>query len=254
MPNPQNQKWEDMAWFEQVDLLRKLSLFPAITVMVFIRRRIGFRLLNPTWLIVLTFIMVVFTAFLPDSVNESFGFGTLLRIYALAMLGLGLFQRWQRWKELCSGKRWHTYSPGISYLEMLPLPPFLKFQRRVNRFLDPAAVAIIGFIIGVAFSHGLGVWIMFSAFFLYVYEQTLHEKQLAHDLDILDSMVSAEVQAETSKFFADGGTPENQPTIEDRAGIPTGLAPDIAKQVESRRAKRPPPPDNLAPETPASRV
>jgi hypothetical protein len=36
--------------------------------------------------------------------------------------------------------------------------------------------------------------------------------------------------------------------LEDTAGIPTGLAPDIAKQVEIRRARRnKPTPDNLAP-------
>jgi hypothetical protein len=59
-------------------------------------------------------------------------------------------------------------------------------------------------------SKPLGIWIIFSAFFLYVYEQNLYEKQLARDLDILDGMVAAEVQEETVKLFegkADGEHP-----------------------------------------------
>ena len=176
--------------------------------------------------------------------------------YALAMLGLGLWQRWQRWKELCNGERWHTFSPGISYLETLPWPPIMKSHRRVNRFIDPAAVAIAGLIIGLALSHGLGIWIMFSAFFLYVFEQDLYEKQLNHDLDTLDGLFASEVQAEVVKHFEQGETAEQrQQTLEVTAGIPTGLAPDIHKQVELRRAKqRKPAPDNLAPETPESRA
>ena len=97
------QKLEDMTIPEKMELVRTLSLFPAITVMVFIRRKLGFRMMKPTWLVVLTIIMllipVVFSA-----VAQPFGF--LMVIYALAMLGLGLFQRWQRWKELCNGERW----------------------------------------------------------------------------------------------------------------------------------------------------
>jgi len=110
---------------------------------------------------------------------------------------------------LCNGERWHTFSPGISYLEALPLPPFFKSHRRTNRFLDPAAVAVIALLVGFLLSHGLGVWLLFSAFFLYVYEQNLYEKQLNHDLDTLDGLFAAEVQAEVVKHF-EGGAQEQQ--------------------------------------------
>jgi hypothetical protein len=117
------------------------------------------------------------------------------------MLGLGLFQRWQRWQELVSGERWHTYSPGISYLEALPLPPFFRSHGRVGRFLDPAAVAIVALLVGIILSHALGVWLLFCAFFLYVHEQDAYQAQLNRDLDTLDGLVSAEVQAETVPAF-----------------------------------------------------
>jgi len=60
---------------------------------------------------------------------------------------------------------------------------------------------------------------------------------------------AAEVQEEVVKHF-EGGAQEELRTLEETAGIPTGLAPDIHKQIELRRAKqRKPAPDNLAPET-----
>jgi hypothetical protein len=248
MQNP-NQKFEDMTWWDRVNFIRTLSLFPAITVMVFIRRKLGFRMMKPTWLIVLTIIMLTVTAVAHQVAQP---FAVLMVAYALAMLGLGLFQRWQRWKELCNGERWHTFSPGISHLETLPWPPFMKSHRRVNRFVDPAAVAIVALLVGFLLSHGLGVWLLFSAFFLYVFEQDLYEKQLNHDLDTLDGLFAAEVQAEVVEIFKDGQTAEQkQQSLEATAGIPTGLAPDIHRQVELRRAKRKSAPDNLAPETAA---
>jgi hypothetical protein len=248
MPN-ENQDFLDMTWMEKINFVRAFSRFPAITVMVFIRRKIGFRMMNPTWLIILAIIMLL-TPVIFKAAAAPFGF--LMVIYALALLGLGFFQRWQRWNELCNGERWHTYSPGISYLETLPLPPFFRSHGRVGRFLDPAAVAIVALLVGIILSHGLGLWLLLSAFFLYVHEQDAYQAQLNRDLDTLDGLVAAEVQAETVKHF-EGKQPEEQRSIEETAGIPTGLAPDIHRQVELRRAKqRKPAPDNLAPETPAS--
>jgi hypothetical protein len=250
MPN-ENQDFLDMTWMEKINFVRAFSRFPAITVMVFIRRKIGFRMMNPTWLIILAIIMLL-TPVIFIAAAAPFGF--LMVIYALALLGLGFFQRWQRWQELCNGERWHTYSPGISYLETLPLPPFFRSHGRVGRFLDPAAVAIVALLVGIILSHGLGIWLLLSAFFLYVHEQDAYQAQLNRDLDTLDGLVAAEVQAETVKHF-EGKQPEEQRSIEETAGIPTGLAPDIHRQVELRRAKqRKPAPDNLAPETPESRA
>jgi hypothetical protein len=136
----------------------------------------------------------------------------------------------------------------------LPLPPFFRSHGRVGRFLDPAAVAIVALLVGIILSHGLGLWLLLSAFFLYVHEQDAYQSQLNRDLDTLDGLVAAEVQAETVKHF-EGKQPEEQRSIEETAGIPTGLAPDIHRQVELRRAKqRKPAPDNLAPETPEGRA
>jgi len=74
----------------------------------------------------------------------------------------------------------------------------------------------------------------------------------AHRLSFA-GLFAPEVQAETVKHF-EGGAQEEQRTLQETAGIPTGLAPDIARQVEVRRAKRKSAPDNLAPEKPESRA
>jgi hypothetical protein len=216
MPN-ENQDFLDMTWMEKINFVRAFSRFPAITVMVFIRRKIGFRMMNPTWLIILAIIMLL-TPVIFKAAAAPFGF--LMVIYALALLGLGFF----------------------------------RSHGRVGRFLDPAAVAIVALLVGIILSHGLGIWLLLSAFFLYVHEQDAYQAQLNRDLDTLDGLVAAEVQAETVKHF-EGKQPEEQRSIEETAGIPTGLAPDIHRQVELRRAKqRKPAPDNLAPETPEGRA
>jgi hypothetical protein len=237
---------DDMTWVERVNLIRTLSLFPAITVMVILRRRLGFRMMKPTWLVVMAVIMLVASVAAPSFMHP---FAFAMPIYAIVMLGLGLWHRRQRWNELCRGERWHTYSPGVSYFESLPLPPVLRSDRRINRWLDPAAVLVVGALVAALLSQGLGVWIMLSAFFLYVFENDIYEKQLNQDLDTLDGLFASEVQSEVVERFAGGKVADAIPQpLEETGGIPTGLAPDIAKQVAVRRAKRKPAPDNLAAE------
>jgi hypothetical protein len=73
-------------------------------------------------------------------------------------------------------------------------------------------------------------------------------------VDILDGLVAAEVQTETVKNFEGPQPDEERRTLEDTAGIPTGVAFDIHNQIELRRAKRAASPDNLAPEAPDNLV
>jgi len=68
------------------------------------------------------------------------------------------------------------------------------------------------------------------------------------DLDILDELFAAEVQAETAKHYEGPQADQKQMQLEETAGIPTGIAPDIHKQVELHKAKRAAAPDNLATE------
>jgi hypothetical protein len=217
-------------------IVQHLSILPAITIMVFMRRKVGFRLLKPTWLIG----MAVFLWFINGVCNTDFLIlspcGYIFAKFPWVMLAMGFGQRYFRWRDLCQGVRWHTFSPGISYFELLPLPAFLRAHRRIYRFLDPACF-VFSMFFGVFFSRPVARWIAFSSFALFIYEQALFEKQLDRDLDILDGLVAAEVQTETVEHFAGPQPEEKQRNLEATAGIPTGVAYDIHRQIEQRRAK-----------------
>jgi len=70
------------------------------------------------------------------------------------------------------------------------------------------------------------------------FEQALYERMLEPDLDILDELVAAEIQSETAKHYEGPQADQKQLQLVETAGIPTGVAPDIHRQVELRKAKR----------------
>ena len=242
----QTQPQQDLTISEKMKIVQYISIFPALTIMVFMRRKVGFRILRPSWLIG----MAMFLWFIEGLCDiqlpfmHSDGCGYLFDKFPWWMLAAGFLQRFWRWRDLSNGNRWHTYSPGISYFEYLPLPRFLRSHRRIYRFLDPAACFIFSMFFGIFFSEPLARWIAFSSLALFIYEQALYEKQLDRDLDILDGLVAAEVQVETVKHFEGSQTSEQERSIQDTAGIPTGVAFDIQREIETRRAK-------LAPEAAA---
>jgi hypothetical protein len=237
-----------LTWSQRIKFVRVTSVFFAITVMVYTRRKLGFRMMNPTVLTILTIVLLTIAALFQEPLGPHvFPFV----LYALGVYGLGMYQRWQRWTELCNGERWHTYSPGISYLEALPWPAFMQRCRRINRFVEPPFVIVVGMVIGLTLSRGLGAWLIWSGVFLFIFEQDLFEKTLASSLDSLDGLIGAEIQEENVKHFEGAQPEQKQRTLEDTAGIPTGIAPDIEKQVTLRKAKRAAL-DNLASEAPAT--
>ena len=57
---------------------------------------------------------------------------------------------------------------------------------------------------------------------------------------------SWEIQGAVAKHYDGPQADQKQMQLEETGGIPTGVAPDIHRQVELRKAKRAAPPDNLA--------
>ncbi len=242
----------DLTISQKIDFVLWLLEFPALTVLVFLRRRVGYRTLKPLRL----FIVASLLCYLGNPQAQLFNLGerlipidvsTPLSIFGTLVLIVGLVQRWLRWREIRKGVMWHTYSRGVSYFEFLPLR--IDY---IYRYVDPAAAFVAGVLIAqVPWCRGLGTWIVLSSFGLFLLEQYLHDKQLAHDLDILDSLFISEVQSQVVQHFTGGageGAAGQRTSLADTAGIPTGVAADIAAQIERRRKDRPPPPDNLAPE------
>src|ERR1022692_795219 len=65
------------------------------------------------------------------------------------------------------------YSPGLSWLEKLPLPPYLKAHRRIYRFCEPGLLFIFSMFIGMIISTALARWIALCSVAIFIYEQAL---------------------------------------------------------------------------------
>jgi hypothetical protein len=235
MQNNIDQPFEQKSWRERVEIVRMLSWFLSITIIPLAKCKAGFRMMSPAALAIMSTIMFSLSAVF-HSASGPFPF--LMPVYALAVLGMGLWQRHRRWQELCRGEMVMTYSPGTSLLARFPWPRFFLSHNRVARFLDPAAAGIVGAIVGLFLNHILGIWIMVSAFFLHVFEQDAFWRQLNRDLDLLDQLFAADVQAQVMAHFKGSQPPKQaQATLAETVPVATGVDPDIAKQIERRRKK-----------------
>src|ERR1700678_815891 len=88
--------------------LPELAYFPALTLIVFVRRRVGLRLLRPDW-IVRTFILLQLYAI----VGVPLMHGTLLEMrviqwFAFAFLIAAIAHYWRSWREFNKGIRLHS--------------------------------------------------------------------------------------------------------------------------------------------------
>ena len=238
-------KWEDMPIHAKIEAIQYVAFFPALTVMVFIRRKIGFRMVRPNWLVC----MALIAAIVPNILSSDHRAAPI--IFAILVFAMGLYHRRARWLGLGRGERWHTASTGISWLESVPLPKIFCNEYRIYRFLDPIACFIVGLVVIALGLRSLGFWIVFASMALIIWEQGVYDRLLNRMLDIHDGLIDAEVQQQIATHYrqpAAGALP-----MEDTAGLPTGLAQDIEKQVELRKAKRATVQDNPAPDKPPVR-
>ena len=230
-------------------------MFPALTVMIFMRRKIGYRFLSPMklqfmtlFVIALSAVSIVTTAnpapvtvgsysITPPAPNPT-GLAMPFIVFAVAMLVTGMVKRWLQWRDIKKGVSWHTYSRGISWFAFLPLSDSI-----IKRYVDPAVVAIVGLLVMIPF-RWLGYYIIFSAFCLFIFETWDYEQQLNRMLDTRDSLVDSEVMSENVDYYSGKGKAEQRP-LEQTAGIPTGIAPDIEVQIQKRRNRKAQVPDNL---------
>src|SRR5580658_2172430 len=100
----QTQQTQDLTLSEKMKIVQYLSILPAITIMVFMRRKVGFRMLKPSWLIGMAF----FLWFINGICNIDFMIihpvspaGYIFTKFPWVMLAVGFFQRYLRWRDLC---------------------------------------------------------------------------------------------------------------------------------------------------------
>ncbi len=212
---------------------------PALTLMVFMRRRIGLRTLKPQTLVGAVVLLYLYSGFGVALMGGTVADMQAVQCFDALFAILAIAHYWRAWREFNSGVRWHTYSSGISHIEVQGrFPAFFRSHRRVYRMLDPFVCLVIGLYV-MALSPPLGLWIAVSSFSLRVFEQARYEAALRRDFEIVDGLTEAEIQRATVEFFS-GNQSSHSESSHAKAptqGIPTGLAPDIEPQVARLRAR-----------------
>ena len=223
-----------MTLSEKADIVATLSLFPAMTIMVFLRRRLGYRFLDPLKYQVMVLLIWLLAGFSVVSGNTRSVVG--LTLFGILVLVFASVERHLRWRDILHGVSWHTYSRGISWFHSV----FHWREDILYRFVDPAAAAIVGFLLSFLFPW-LGYYIIFAAICLFIFQAADYQRSINLALNVLDGLVESQVQSDNAQFFAGDGQPQAR-AIEDTAGIPTGVAPDLEAAIARRRARNAPKP------------
>jgi hypothetical protein len=226
-PQPQ----QGQTFRESYAMAKWLMQFPALSVIVFFRHDLGYRLLDPLRVLGITIFLVVVSV-LAQPGNED------AKPVYLLMFGIGFFilamaQKIKRWWQFNRAVRQHSYYIGTSPFAFRWLPAFMHRNRRVARFIDPLFCGLIGFA-SFPLSHALACWLIFSAFCLRAYEYMIHERDRNLDMDSIDGLIHAESQGKTVEQFENvqDSRPQQQAT-----GIPTGLGQDVWEHIRRRRGK-----------------
>ena len=220
---------------EQFRMAQVALELPAFTVLPFLCKNLGFRIVSPLRLLAFTiFLVAVSVLAMPGSsagTNPIF-----LLFFALVSCVLGIVARIKAWWNLYRGVRQHSYYIGDARcLRFSWLPDFFRHNRRAERFLNPA----ICLVAGLAFhpiSHALSAWLCLCAVSLRYCEFAIHLKYLNLDLDLTDDVLQAERQTGVIEQFEDTkAAGQKQPS----AGVATGMGPDIEEQVKTKEKHNP---------------
>ena len=233
LPRSEPQQRPRIPFRQVVEFLNRLTEMIALTVMVFLRRDIGHRLLSPLHAMIAFAILAIFGAMLEEHHPDS-GMGGL---YCFAALSLVLMagQRAKRMRDFRNGLAHHSYYIGTSPFDFHWLPYWIRRERRVARKIDP----LFCFCVGAAFlplSLSLGIWIIVAGLCLHGYEQTVFLRDLNTKMDMIDNLIVSSVYGDEMAQFTQPPSParqrpasqKNRPNAP-KNGLPTGLGEDIQK-------------------------
>ena len=202
--------------------------YPAFTLMVITRRDLGYRVLKPTT-ILLTFGVLSIIAILATPGHEADRPMDILLFSGFGFFA-ALVERNRREKEHKRGIRQHSYYIGTSTLEFHWLPNFIRRDRRVARIVDPIFWTIVGFLL-LPYSRALGIYLIFAASCLRVFEHQLFQRERKREFDMIDSLIEAQGQAQTLDQHEE---PQNPQRHFNHPGVPTGLGKDIQKKIQKQ--------------------
>lgn len=215
---------------QKLDFGRWLCLFPSLTVMLLLRREIGYSLLNPIYVLGVSLVM----AFVAKWLSAETPNAEALFIFAIVVFFGGVFERIKRWRGRRSGEKVYSAEIGSSHLRSLWMPAFLKRERRVERFVDPLLCMALGWLL-LTFSPALGGWFVFSGLALRAVEHGVWKRQIQRELDTVDSLLESDVQEAVLEHYT---VRPHKPSDAKADGIPTGYAADIEQTIVRRKTKR----------------
>jgi hypothetical protein len=239
MKNQQtSQPLQQFSLFETKKIVEFLASIGALPLLVLIHEKVGLRTLRASKLIGIAMFMWFLAGLANLNILIFKPAGSLFDGLPWLILGAGFFQRRRRWAELERGEMVHSFSPGVSYLEKLPFPAYLKAHSRLTRFVEPAACFICSMLIGLFVSVAVARLFALASIALAIYQQALYEARLEADLNTLDSLLESEAHNETVKFFAEPQANQQERFIENAIGTSTGVDFNLSRQIEKLRAKQ----------------
>jgi hypothetical protein len=222
------EEFDRMTIAQKTEVMNQLATYPAMSVMVFLRRDIGLRFLHPR-IGVITLVLMVSCAFISSRYKPSHLF-----FFALFALVIGLGQRIKRWREFRRGTTQHSYYIGTSSFNARWHPQFISRYRLIERIFDPLILFLIALIFW-PFTPALGIWIAISGFCLLALEAQVEKFQVDRRMDMVDGLVDSAVQGRTVEQFSPPANPA--PHQQPSATLPTGLGADISGRVKRRKIK-----------------
>jgi hypothetical protein len=212
---------------QKIEIGANIAFTVCFPVMPLLRRKLGYRFISlPRLLIMLVVLWVAGTFFAFSSIGRNIW---LLYLFALAFLVVGIVARQLRWNDIKKGIPWHSRSRGISWFNS-----FLPFSDSVvKRFVDPASVFIVGLLFAFVLQPLLGYYLLAAAVCMFAWESYDYQRSIDLMLDQLDALVDSEVISENVEYYQQPN-PRQRP-LEETAGIPTGVAPDLQAALERRR-------------------
>ena len=243
---------------QKIEIGANIAFTIAFPVMVLLRRRMGYRFISQPRLIVAALIFWALATFVAGSAASvaaankactgelgstctyptsteitaaSYGSNAwLIIVFTLAFLAWGLLSRWLRWQDIKKGINWHSKSRGISWFQkIVPLS-----DSNIKRFIDPLATLLVGCLFYFThFQTLIGLYLIIAAFCLFAWEAYDYERSINLMLDQLDALIDSEVISENTEYYMQPN-PKQRP-LDQTAGIPTGVAPDLQAALERRK-------------------
>jgi hypothetical protein len=184
---------------------------PALSLIVFFRRNVGWRLCRPFWLFALTFFLVFGPVF-PGEGGVLFKVQNIVvtptALYGVMMLALGIWHfnmHFSRRKR--GGSLKHGFHTGDPWLGFLPVPRFV-----IVVIIEPLTAFYLGWRLhhywAVPFGT-LGLWLMASAIALALFGLKEARYNFRRGVDLDDMDIEASIAADRAYRSAGNPRPED---------------------------------------------